>query len=275
MRGENATAAYESYRAARGLDRSLLGRYLDFLGRTVTFQWGTSVTWGRSVAGLVAERGLVTAAYVLPSLLVSTLLGTVTGLYLAVRESRVVDSLVSGVTYAGYGVPNFWLALVLAALLSELSFVESGFVPGRGLLAPGNVAVLAVTAAALSTTLFTIQLRYVRSEVGAGLREEFVKLVRAKGGGRWHEARHALRYAAVPIVSLPFTEFLAVLFLSVFVLEAALGVTGLGELLFTAIKRRDIPVVMACSIVPVTVGVYGNFLHDVLHAVLEPRSELG
>lgn len=271
--GGNASAALESYRSAHGLNRTLLERYLDFLANMVTFQWGVSPTWDRKVSALIAERSVVTAMYVLPSVVFATILGTLVGLYVSIRDSKLLDFLVSTTAYAGYGIPAFWLALVSVALLSEVMPGGLEYNSELSLFATQNLWAFAVPTFVLTATLFAVQLRYVRSEVRENLGADFIKTVRAKGVSEWRVARHAIRTAALTLQSLLLTEFLTILLLAVFTLEVALGLPGLGELLFRAVRERDIPIVMACLAIPIFIGIYGNFVQDVLQTLSDPRIE--
>ncbi len=269
--GGNASAALESYQAGHGLDQTLLARYINFMTGLLTLKWGHSTVWGEPVSLLIAERGLVTATYVVPSLLFSAVAGTLVGVFVSMRESTRLDSLTSGLAYVGFGIPNFWLALILATILSSSFFIESRYDLERSFLALDNLTALLVPAFAVSTTLFAVQLRYVRAETRAHLQADVVKTVRAKGTSHWRVARHAFRRAALPLLSIVSEQVLTVLFISVFAIEAALGVPGLGDLAFTAIQRRDVPVVMICALIPIMLGVIGHFFQDVFSMALDPR----
>lgn len=279
--GGDGGQALEQYRQARGLNQPLAQRYLTFMTDFLTLKWGTSFAFDRPVADLVAERSAITLAYLVPSVVLSTAGGFLLGLYVTVKESSVLDRVASGVAYAGLGLPNFWIALALLAVLGgALGFdggLNSGFTVGESLdpLAdltdPKNAKYMLFPVVALSATLLGAQLRYVRSETRNYLREDFVKLVRSKGASKWRVTTHALRNAALPLVSLLFTELLGVLLVSVFVIEVALGLPGLGTLTYTALDQRDVPVVVVSVLLPVFVGVFGNFAQDLLYAVLDPR----
>jgi len=82
-----------------------------------------------------------------------------------------------------------------------------------------------------------------------------------------------LRNAAVPLVSLFFTETLTVLFVSVYVAEVAVGVPGPGRAAFEAIEARDIGLILATTLLPVFVGVFGNLLQDLVYGPLDSGSE--
>lgn len=275
IEGGNASAAMEAYERARGLDRPLVVRYLDFVTGLATLRWGVSPAWGRPVAALVGEHAAVTLAYVLPATLVSTAVGTALGMVVSVHEGTALDRLLSGGAYAGLGVPNFWLAAVMVAALAGVTNGGVEYDASRGILTAGNLSALAVPAVALGTTLLATQLRHVRSETTAYLREGFIKTARAKGVGPGRVVRHAFRNALLPLVSRLSTELLATLSVSVLAIEVAVGVPGLGALTYRAILRRDIPVVVVASLVPVVLGIGGNLLRDLVAVLIDPRVAAG
>src|SRR5699024_9754728 len=82
----------------------------------------------------------------------------------------------------------------------------------------------------LGTSLLTGQIRYTRAQSLEHVGTEFVKLVRAKGARRWRVARHLLRNAAVPLLSLFFADMMGIVVLNVFVLEYVFEIPGLGGL---------------------------------------------
>ena len=84
-----------------------------------------------------------------------------------------------------------------------------------------------------------------------------------------------LRNASIPLISLLFTETLALLALAVFVIEALFAIDGFGLLFYNAIWTRDLPVLMGGTMVIVTVGVAGNVLQDIAYSVLDPRVDTG
>lgn len=280
---EAVQQAIQQYKAARGLDEPLLQRYVTFMLDLVTLNWGTSFTYGVPVIELMGERTAVTLAYVLPATLLSTLGGVTVGLWTTVKDTDVLDRFTVGVSYAGFGLPAFWIGLLLLALFGESLGFSGGTGPYGGfeygkefhlqsdLLNVQNLTFLLFPMTAMTVTLFAAQLRYVRSETREYLREDFVKRLRAAGANRWVLAKNILRNAALPLLAVLFTELLGSLFVSVFVVEAALGVPGLGDLAYTAVQQRDVPVVVTSMLFPVVLGVFGNLFQDVANAVLDPR----
>lgn len=260
--------AVRAYREANGLDRPLPVRYVDWMGSVVTLEWGTSRDPARlgerSVRALVGDGLATTAVWVTPAVVGSLVGSTLFGLATAARTTTGRERTTAGLSYLLYGLPNFWLALV------ALPVVVSAVVPTVWLPEAG-VRVVAASLA-LGVSLLAVQARYVRTEASARLRREFVRTVRAKGGGRRAVSRHVLRHGAVTLASLFVADLLGVLVVEVFVLETAVGLNGFGALGVRAIQRQDLPVVLGVTFVLAAVGVAANLLADVVYGVLDPRA---
>ena len=282
---EEVRQAIEQYRAARGLDRPFVERYVAFVTDLATLRLGSSFTYGDPVVEVVGERSVVTAVYLLPAVLLSTVGGVAVGLWTSVRRGGRLDTATAYLSYAAVGLPAFWVGLVLVGLFGEpLGFtggLQAGFSVGvdgelelaDDLLDRRNLTYMLFPTAAMTLTLFAAQVRYVRSETREYLQASFVRRLRAAGASRRVVARNVLANAALPLVSVLFTELLGSLLVAVFVVEVALSVPGLGELALTAVRTRDVPVVVAAMLLPVVVGVVGNFLQDLAYAALDPRVE--
>lgn len=270
--GEDVEAAVDAYRAARNLDEPFHERYLAFLVRVSTLQLGESTSQRAPVRSVLADHALVSLMYVLPAVVVSVLVGGGLGLYAAMHESSLLDTISTGTAYLLLGLPNFWLAVVVRGLAISRYDLFITYDLARGYLDAENLLYLTLPTVVLTSTLLAAQLRYVRSETRNYLREAFVKTARSKGADRRRVARHALRNAVLPLVSLFFGELLAVLFVAVFVIEAVLAVPGLGAVGLAAIRARDVSLVIGVTLVPFVVGVLGNFIQDVLTSLLDPRT---
>lgn len=269
--GGDAGSAVSAYEAARNLDEPAVRRFVGFVRGAVTLDLGRSLSSGEPVRAILAERVLVSLAYVVPAAVASIGAGVLVGAATALRDSSLADRLTGAAAYLGLSVPNFWLAALAGAYLAAALGARGSFDPEAGLLASPNVQYLAIAAAVLSTTMFAAQLRYTQAEMGAFADAEFVRLVRAKGGDTRRVARHILRNAAPPLVSLFVTELLATLFVAVVVVESVLGIPGVGAALLEAVSARDLPLVMGVTLFVVAVGVFARFVQDVLRATLDPR----
>ncbi|ELZ13813.1 ABC transporter permease [Halovivax asiaticus JCM 14624] len=256
-------ARTREYMASRGLDEPLLERYVDWMGRMLTFDWGQSITSGEPVIGLVREGLVRTAAYVVPGITLAIVLGIGFGLYAALRPESRLAGLGIGTAYLAFAVPNFWVGGMLYSL------------DGTAFDAPPVLFDSILPIVLTATTLLGGYVSYARAHSREYASTQFVKLVKTKGAGPITVARHIVRNAAIPFVSMVFVEALALLVLSVFVIETLFGIDGFGMQLFTAIETRDLPIVLGSTLAIVAVGITGNILQDIAYTALDPRVDTG
>lgn len=263
------------YLRGRDLEGSLLDQYVDWMGNMVTFQWGESLESGREVLPLVASGAATTASYVLPAVALGMTVALAVGLYSALHEGSRRERGLRGVVYLGLGLPSFWVgAFLLVASGLSIPF-GWGFESTRSPVELPLLFQWVLPVVLVATTFVAAVASYARAYSLQYATGDVAKLVRAKGGGRRAVARHVLRNAAIPIVSLAFTETLALLALSVFVIESLFGLEGLGLLFYNAVWTRDLPILMGVSLVFIAAAVAGNVLQDVAYETLDPRVDTG
>lgn len=252
--------------ATYNLDDPLLDRYLNWLVDVTTFDWGVSTEFREPVLAVLDGRIQTTLAYVLPGVLLAVLLGILLGLVAALARDGVIDWSVRTVSYIGLAIPVFVLLEYLLVLRGQTVPLVGGWELVFARLDPKTMATIAV-----AISLLAGQLRFSRAAALEQTGREFVKMLRAKGIRRLGLARHVLRNAIVPIVSLSISELLAVLVLNIYVIEEVLGIPGLAEASLTAAKEADISLLIWSTMVIVVLGVALNFLQDVLYGYLDPR----
>ncbi|MFC4407118.1 ABC transporter permease [Haloarchaeobius iranensis] len=287
--GRNITEAVQAYREARNLNDPIFQRWVSWLVGITTGDWGLSYSTGQPVLDVIWSRMKYTLFYLVPSVFVATVMGISFGLFSAFRQHSFSDRIVTAAAYLGLGIPNFWLATVLfsaavaqhqiiafpelpitsAALYSFDFTLLYGFIPWLDPNTTQGFFVLPVIT--LTTALLAGQLRYTRSESLEYIDMEFVKIARAKGAGPFRVARHVLRNAAIPLLSLFLTEMLSVLVLGVLVIEEVFNIPGFGSLMLQAVGARDMPLIIGVTMVVAFIGIVGNFLQDVAYTVLDPR----
>jgi len=251
-------------------------QYVDWLVSLFTLDWGRSLRFGNPVTELIAERAVITVAYLLPAVLFATVLSTVLGYVAATTEGEWSDGLIRGGSYVVLAVPNFILGIVVFRYVERrsLEFGARFYELDAGLIAGWNLFWLAVAALILATHVAAAQLRYVRAQSSEQLSADYVKILRAKGRGPLGVARHVLRAAAVPLTSLFVAEVLGLLLVSVFVVETVLEIPGLGFVLYQAVGVNDLPVVLVTTWFLSVVVILANLAEDILAVVFDPRVDL-
>lgn len=264
--------AAEAYIEARNYDEPVLQRYGKWMVNYATLQWGYSTSRGERVMSVFRKTVPITLTYLVPAILLSVLLGVSFGTYAATHQHGILDRLGTTFAYTGLGIPIIFLGPALGVLaFDHLGWTIMSIDSRYGLYAPENVGIFLLPAVVMTFQLAAVQVRHTRAEGLEYVNAEFVKTFRAGGARTRDVARHVLRNASLSLISLFFSETLAVLLVSIIVVEAVFPVPGLGAAMLTAFERRDIGLILATTMLPLVIGVVGNFLQDVLYAVLDPR----
>ncbi len=280
-------AELEAARRALGLDRPLLLRYATWLADFARGHWGVSLAQQRPVARIIADALPHTLLLSVSSLLVTYLVGVLTGVIQAVRRRSMLDTGLTVGTLLVYGMPAYWLAIMLvlvfaygAARLDWPAWLQFPALGVAGLdadfLGPWGRLVdrmrhLALPLVTLGAIGAAGTARFVRGSVIDVRGHDFVRTARAKG---LHpaavELRHVLRNALLPVVTLLGLSLPALFSGTVFV-EVIFAWPGMGRVMVDAVGARDYPVVMATTAIFALLVVVGNLLADLLYAVADPR----
>jgi peptide/nickel transport system permease protein len=268
---DSTEEARATLRDRLGLGAPVHLRYLDWIARAVTGDFGESYSFGVPVAGLIAERLPLTFSLALSGMAVTIALAISLGITAAARHGRAGDWTIMLLSQLGIAVPAFWLSMLLVLLFAvTLRWLPPGGFPGwtdpvaamRALILP-TVALALVQSAVLA--------RVARSAALEVLRLDFVRTARASGFGPryvlWH---HVLPNALVPIVTIVGLQF-AALVTGTIVIENVFFLPGLGRLLFQSIANRDLITVQALVMLFAAFVVTANFIVDIAYVVIDPR----
>jgi peptide/nickel transport system permease protein len=275
--GEHGAPGHlEEVTRSYGLDRPLPALYVDWLGRVVRGDFGTSYRAQVPVATLIAESVPVTVGVMVPALALATLGGLALGL--AASDLRRGASFFVGALAGLHAIPSYVIAQGLVFLLA----LGLGWFPVQGLgdarAGTANTARLVEVAWRLTLpvlSLAVLQLAFVALLVRARVAEEMRRpyVVTALAKGLAHAAvkrRHALPNAALPLVTLVGWRFGAIVGGSV-VIETVFALPGLGRLAVTSALARDIPTVIGVALVSCAVVVAINVLVDLTAHRIDPR----
>jgi peptide/nickel transport system permease protein len=158
--------------------------------------------------------------------------------------------------------PRIVLALVALAISVRLT---------ASAIDTSSVLLFWLAALALSAPLISAFLAQLYGELQRTMREDFIKLARAKGLSESAVIlRHAIRPALNPVLTIAGLSLGGVLGGSVIV-ESVLGRQGLGTLMVTAVRVRDLPLVMGVVLFTSTAVWLGNALGEFLQAINDKR----
>ncbi len=258
-----------------GLNDPLILQYGRWIGGMLSGDWGVSLRFKESIAGLLAQKLTASAMIVVMSLSIALVLAIPLGVWSAVHRDRWQDTLGSGAALAGISLPDFFWGILLILLFSR----GLNLLPSSGYVAPSENFWLAVRHAllpsiALGLSLMAHLTRMTRSAMLEVMSQDFIRVCRAKGLGEGAVIfRHALRNAISPVVTVAGLQ-LGYLFGSIIVIESLFNYTGMGWLTYQALLNRDVPLIEATMFVIATVVMLSNLLVDVLYTLLDPRIAL-
>ena len=273
--GSSATNAdIEQIRARLGLDRSLPVQFGIWLGRVLQGDLGYSYFLNKPVTELIAQRLEPTASLAIGTILLAVLIAVPLGAIAAARMGGWVDRVLSVLSVAGFSIPVFVTGYVLIYLFA----IQLDWLPVQGYRPLGGKEGLAGWArhlilpwAALSIIYVALIARITRAAVSEALTEDYIRTARAKGVSEQVVLiRHALRNAAVPIVTV-IGIGVALLIGGVVVTETVFAIPGLGSLTVDVVLNRDFPVIQGLVMFFAVSYVLINLLVDLSYLALDPR----
>jgi peptide/nickel transport system permease protein len=261
--------ALEQMRKVYGLDQSLPVRYGHWLSEAARGNLGDSFYYHAPVASLIWPRLINTLILAGLAMLIAAAVALLLGMSAARREGGVAYKLSEVVILITSATPRIVLALVLLALAAGTSLVATGGAGQTG--ASKSIRYVWLPALVLAAPLIALFLAQLRDGLSAALGEDFVQVARAKGlPERVVVLRHALRSALNPLITI-FGYSLGSAIAGSVIAETVLSWPGLGSLVVTAVRARDVPLVMGVVLVTSTAVMVGNLIADILQQINDPR----
>lgn len=267
--GFNATEeSVEALRREWKLDDPFFVRYVRYLGGVIQGDLGISWRYGVPVAEELAVRIPNTLRLAAISVLIMILIGIPMGLISAVKQYSLWDHLMLFAALLLTSIPTFWLALMMMIKFSlELRWLPAsmpvyGAVTWKHWVLPVFMCAANLTASLVRTT---------RSHMLEVIRSDFVRTARAKGATEFRViAYHALRNVMMPVVTLVGINF-NLLMGGTVITEQVFGVSGVGSLLISSVRTKDVPMAMGCILfIAVMIGLV-NLAVDYFYVLVTPR----
>ena len=271
--GDNANAEQiAAIRTNLGLDRPILAQFVIWFGNILRGDFGESFFFKKTVAELIASRLEPTLALSLSTIVIAVAVAVPLGVLAAFKQGTLVDKIVMGFSVLGFSVPVFVIGYGLIYLFA----IKLNWFPVQGYqrLADGFGGFLhrlVLPSVTLSVIYIALIARMTRTSVIDVLGEDYIRTARAKGQvERKVLFRHALRNAAVPIVTV-IGLGVALLIGGVVVTESVFTIPGIGRLTVDAVLARDYPTIQAVILLFSFVYVLINLMVDLLYSVFDPR----
>jgi len=275
-----------------GLDKPLWQQYLRYVGQVIQGNLGASLVTREPVLHEFLTLFPATVELAVAAILFAILIGLPLGVVAAVKHGAWFDHTVMGLSLVGYSMPIFWWALLLILLFS----VKLGWLPVSGRIAVqfwvepvtgfllldtllardfeafrSALRHLLLPALALGTIPLAVIARMTRSAMLEVIREDYIRVARAKGLPPWRViAVHALRNALIPVVTVIGLQ-VGVLLAGAILTETIFAWPGVGKWLIDSVQRRDYPAVQGGILLLAGIVMLVNLLVDLLYGLINPR----
>jgi oligopeptide transport system permease protein len=248
------------------LDKPLFEQYLLYLGAVVRGDFGPSfILRDFSVAELFARGLPISMTLGALALSFAIIVGGTLGSIAALRQNSTVDYLVTGMGALGLTIPNF----VVAPIFQIVFGLALAWLPVAG-WANGNLRNLVMPVLVLSLPQIAVVARMTRAAMIENLRSNHIRTLRSLGLPTRVIVAHALRGAALPVVSYLGPAAAALLTGSV-VVETIFGLPGIGRYFVEGALNRDYTLVMGTVVVVAVFVLLFNLVVDILYALIDPR----
>jgi ABC-type dipeptide/oligopeptide/nickel transport system permease component len=249
-------------RSVYGLDQPLPIRYFRWVSRAVTGDLGESMYFRVPVSGLVWTRSVSTFLLGTAAFSIALTFAVPLSLIGARYKSTTLAAFIHLLILVTASTPRIVLALVALAVSVRLSVSA---------MDKSSAILFWLAALVLSAPLISVFLAQFHGELQRTMREDFIKLARAKGLSESAVIlRHAVRPALNPVLTIAGLSLGGVLGGSVIV-ESVLGRQGLGTLMVSAVRARDLPLVMGIVLFTSTAVWLGNAFGEMLQTINDKR----
>ena len=255
-----------------GLELPLWKQFGIWFGDVLRFELGQSFYYKKEVSELIRTRIEPTFSLSLMTIVLTVIIAVPMGTLAAYKQGSWFDRIIMGFSVLGFSVPVFVIGHALIYIFS----VQLGWLPVQGYQRIGDgiggwAYRLILPSVALSVIFVAFIARMTRTSVLEVLGEDYIRTARAN---RQTETkvlmRHALRNAAVPIVTV-IGLAIAILIGGVVVTESVFTIPGLGLLTVEAVLNRDFPTIQAVILFFSVIYVLINLLIDISYTFLDPR----
>jgi peptide/nickel transport system permease protein len=259
-------------RGSLGLNEPMAVQFFTWIGQLLSGNLGTSLISQTPVTTLISQRLEPTISLALFAITLSVLIAVPLGVIAAWRHGGWLDNAVMTISVLGFSLPVF----VIGYIFIQIFAIDLKWLPVQGFrsISTGLVPFLeraTLPALTVSTIYIALIARMTRASMLDVLGEDYVRTARAKGlTEKVVLFRHALRNAAIPILTVIGTGF-ALLISGVVVTESVFNIPGLGRLTLDAILARDYPVIQGLILLTSGIYVLINLAVDLSYAFLDPR----
>jgi peptide/nickel transport system permease protein len=264
MPSEYTQEDYDMMAERFGLDESKPIQFVNWIKSAAQGDFGTSYKSKAAVSEEIIYRIPVSLKLAGVTTLLMILIGVPMGVMCAVKQYSTYDNIVNIVAKFMGSIPGFWLGLMLILVFS----VNLHWLPSFGMKSWKSWVLPVFT---FLLPYLANYLRQIRSAMLDCIRQDYVRTARSKGQKESVVIfRDALKNALLPIITLTGGTFASMIGGAVMI-EQVFAFPGIGYKVLEGINNRDMPVILACTMILALFTIGAQLIIDILYAVVDPR----
>ncbi|MDP8265410.1 MAG: ABC transporter permease [Candidatus Aceula meridiana] len=266
------------YEKLYNLDKPLLQQYGYWLKNVLQLNFGYSFYYNCPVVKIIKSRLLNTFILSFSGMLLTWLVAIPLGIVMAINRNRFWDRFLSFGAFIFLSIPGFFLAILLLYFASHYGGLPLG---GMQSVNFDNFNIfekiidvlrhLVIPTIVISVGAIAGLQRIMRGNLLEVLRQQYILAARAKGLPENKVLyKHALRNAINPMITL-LGYHLSGLLSGAAIVEIICNWPGIGTVMLTAVRAKDLYLVMASMLMGGVLLFLGNLLADIMLAWVDPR----
>ncbi len=269
----------ETMKRQYGLDKSVPEQYFHWLWQIIQGNFGESFTYQVPVIHVIKTRVVNTMILSVAAMFIAWGFSIPIGIYSATHKYTIGDNIFTSLAFVGLSIPNFFFALLLLFLIVKfnvplpingMTSIMHDFMSPMGKIID-ILKHLLVPAVVLGTASMATLTRIMRGQMIEAMRSDYIRTAKAKGlKNRKVVYKHAFRNAINPMITI-FGFQISMLLSGAALTETVTGWPGLGKMMLTAVRSKDLYLAMAGLMIGSVLLIIGNLIADVLLAVSDPR----
>jgi peptide/nickel transport system permease protein len=274
-----SAVTYKNLEKKYHLDRPIPVRYGYWVKDVFENKLGISLRTSQPIWPDIQRTLGHTAQVVVVAEILALVLGVLIGIFSAIRQYSVFDYFFTSVSFLGFAMPTFWLALLLQILFVDIYLkwnVRIFYTSGLNSLHDNTWSFdrlqhIALPVMTLTIISFAVYSRYMRASMLDVINTDYVRTARAKGLPEAQVvARHVFRNALIPIATIAAINFGALLSGAI-VTETVFTLDGMGYYFIQKLQQLDLYAIMAWLLVTSVLIIFFNLIADILYGYLDPR----
>lgn len=260
-----------------GLDQPLPVQFVKWAENALHGDLGDSIFYGMPVLQVLGMKMEPTIVIVIYAITIGILTGVPLGIVSAIFRDKWPDRVCTAFAMIGISLPGFLLGLFIILFFA----IDLNLFPSVGYYTIKEVGFVKSVFYYLTLPAFTLGIqrsasfaRITRSSMLEVLDNDYIRTARAKGLKETTVIlKHALKNAMGQILTqLGFS--LAALAAGTVVIETLFNISGMGQIAYYALVRRDYPLVQGYILIIAMVYILINLAVDIAYKFFDPRINL-